>query len=63
MRKTLTVYAIDGDGHKFRVAGYDEPTALKVVQDETIKHICHATTLIAVNDKGEIVATSEEGMK
>lgn len=63
MRKTLTVYAVDKDGKKFRVAGYDEQTALKVVKDETVKNICHAETLIAVNDKGEIVATSEEGME
>ena len=63
MRKTLTVYAIDENGHKFRVAGYDEQTALNVVKDVTVKYICHAVILLAVDNNGTIVATSEEVTK
>lgn len=59
-RKVLTVYAIDERGARFRVAGYEEKTALKAVKDPTVKYICHAVKLIAVNKNGDIVATSEE---
>lgn len=59
-RKVLTVYAIDERGERFRVAGYEEKTALQAVKDPTIKHICKAAKLIAVNKNGETVATSED---
>ena len=57
-RKILTVYAIGEKGDRFRVAGYEEKTALQVVNDPTVKHICKAVKLIAVNKNGETVAES-----
>lgn len=60
-RKVLTVYAVDENGRRFRVAGYDEKTALKVVNDRTVMKICHAVSLVAVDKNGCAVATSDAG--
>ena len=60
MRKTATVYAIDKKGNSFRVAGYDLKTALRVVDDETVKNICGATELIAVDGSGKIIARTKK---
>lgn len=58
-RNTLTVYAIENNGTLFRVARYALETALKVVNDETVKYIVKSDRLIAVNADGVIIATSE----
>ena len=59
-RETITVYAVDKNGARFRVAGYDRQTALKVVNDDTVRAIVHAEKLIAVTAKGETIADTEE---
>lgn len=60
MRETIRVYAIDSAGNWSKVAGYDRETALKVVNDETIKNICHAVELVAVDSKCNIIARTGE---
>ena len=54
----VTVYAIEKNGDLFKVAGYSEETARKVVNDETVKYIVKSDKLIAVKN-GVIIATSE----
>lgn len=56
MRETIRVYAIDANGLWFKVAGYDRETALKVINDETVKNICHAVELVAVDKDCNIIA-------
>ena len=60
MREVITVYGIEKDGSRFKIAGYSKETALKVVNDYTIKCIVKAEKLIAVNSKGVIIAESNE---
>ena len=59
MRETIIVYSIEKDGNWFKIAGYDRETALKVVNDYTVKCIVHAEKLIAVDKNGNIIAESE----
>lgn len=56
MREIITVYGIEKDGKRFKVANYDRETALKVVQDYTVKRIVKTDKLIAVNKDGYIIA-------
>ena len=56
---TITVYAVEKNGNLFRVAGYDRKTALKVINDPTVKAIVKSDKLIAVDKNGVIVETSE----
>lgn len=58
MRELVTVYGIEKNGERFKIAGYDKETALKVVNDYTVKCIVKAEKLIAVNKNGEIIAES-----
>ena len=56
---TITVYSVEKNGKFFRVAGYDRETALKVINDPTVKAIVGSDKLIAVDKNGIIVETSE----
>ena len=58
-RDTITVYAVEKNGNLFRVAGYDRETALKVINDPTVKAIVKSDKLIAVDKNGVIIDTSE----
>lgn len=58
-RETITVYAIEKNGSRFRVAGYDRETALKVINDTTVLHIVKAEKMIAVDKTGQIIAETE----
>ena len=62
-RDTVTVYAIENSGRRFRVAGYDRETALKVVNDYTVRQILKAEKLIAIDRSGAIIAQTEEETK
>lgn len=56
LRETISVFAVDEKGHLFRIAGYDRETALKVVNDITVKNITHAVNLIAIDSTGRAIA-------
>lgn len=58
MREIVTVYGIEKTGKRFKVAGYDKETALKVVQDYTIRKIVQAEKLIAIDNNGNVIAES-----
>lgn len=58
-RETVTVYSIEKNGSRFRVAGYDRETAKKVVNDFTVLQILHTKKLIAVDKRGQIIAETE----
>lgn len=56
MREIITVYGIEKDGSRFRVAGYNRETALQVVHDITVKNIVNAEKLVAIDKNGKIIA-------
>ena len=59
MREVVTVYSVEKDDSWFKIARYEKETALKVVNDYTVKCIVHAEKLIAVDKNGNIIAESE----
>ena len=59
MRELVTVYGIEKNGERFKIAVYDRETALKVINDYTVKCIVKAEKLIAIDRNGNSIAESE----
>lgn len=60
IRETITVYAVQENGTLRRVAGYDRETALRVINDPTVKTITRAVNLIAFDSTGRAIAQTGE---
>ena len=60
LREFYEVYANYPNKPAQRIAGYSKETALKVLEDETVKAIMHSNHLTMINGRtGEIVAESK----
>ena len=64
IREFYEVYANYPNKPSERVAGYSKETALKVLEDETVKAIMHSNHLTMIDGRtGEIVAESKPNIK